>query len=210
MSNYIEELVDLNEEKVVEMTEERLDQGEDPLEIVDDVKKAVKEIGDRYERNEYFLPELTMAGEILEQIFDRVKPELEEGRLEEEKKGRILLGTVEDDIHNIGKNVVKFMLDTDGYEVIDLGVDVPPGEFVEKVEEHEPDIVALSGLLTLAYDSMKDTVEAIEEAGLRDAVKIMIGGGSTDESIVDHTGADDYGDTAVDAVNLAEKWTGGN
>lgn len=208
MPDYVDELIELNEEKVIEMTEKRLEQGEDALKIVDDVKKAVKEIGDRYERNEYFLPELTMAGEILEQIFDRVKPKLEEGRLEEGKKGKILLGTVEEDIHDIGKNVVKFMLDTDGYDVIDLGVDVPPEEFVEKIEEYRPDIVALSGLLTLAYDSMKNTVEAIEEADLRDAVKIMIGGGSTDETIVDYTGADDYGETAVDAVRLADKWIG--
>lgn len=208
MSDYVDELIELNEEKVIEMTEKRLEQGEDALKIVDDVKKAVKEIGDRYERNEYFLPELTMAGEILEQIFDRVKPKLEEGRLEEGKKGKILLGTVEEDIHDIGKNVVKFMLDTDGYDVIDLGVDVPPEEFVEKIEEYRPDIVALSGLLTLAYDSMKNTIEAIEEADLRDAVKIMIGGGSTDETIVDYTGADDYGETAVDAVRLADKWIG--
>jgi len=119
------------------------------------------------------------------------------------------LGTVAGDIHDIGKDVVKFMLDVNGFEVLDLGVDVPAEKFIESLKEHKPKVLALSGFLTLAYDSMKEVIDKLKDAGLRESVNIMIGGGTVDERIVDYVGADAYGQSAVDAVNIATKWMEG-
>ncbi len=112
------------------------------------------------------------------------------------------------DIHDIGKDIVGFMMDAHGFEVIDLGVDVPPARFVDAVQEHQPVALGLSGLLTLAYDPMKETVAALQEAGVREDVRIMIGGGAIDEGIREYAGADAYGRDAVEAVSLVKKWAG--
>ena len=120
----------------------------------------------------------------------------------------MVIGTVKGDIHDIGKDIVGFMMDAHGFEVIDLGVDVPAARFVEAVEGHRPVALGLSGLLTLAYDPMKETVAALQDAGLREEVRIMIGGGAIDEGIREYAGADAYGRDAVEAVSLAKKWAG--
>ena len=174
---------------------------------MDDVKEAMKAIGDKFSNKEYFLPELIMSGEILRQIFEEIGPKLKEKQTSD-SKGKVLLGTVAGDIHDIGKDVVKFMLDANGFEVLDLGVDVPADKFIECLKEFKPKVLALSGFLTLAYDSMKDIIDKLKTAGLRDSVKIMIGGGTVDERIVEYVGADAYGESAVDAVNMATEWIG--
>ena len=197
----------LNENKVNEMVKERLQNKENPLNIMNDVREAMKNIGDKFSSKEYFLPELIMSGEILRQIFELIGPKLKESQVSGEKKGKVLLGTVFGDIHDIGKDVVKFMLDANGFEVMDLGVDVPADKFIESLKEFKPKVLALSGFLKLTYDSMKEINEKLKKAGLRDNVKIMIGGGTVDERIVDYVGADEYGQSAVDAVNIATKWT---
>jgi 5-methyltetrahydrofolate--homocysteine methyltransferase len=120
-----------------------------------------------------------------------------------------LIGTVAGDIHDIGKDIVTFMLDVSGYDVLDLGIDVPISTFVEKTREFQPRVLGLSGFLTLAFDSMKKTVEALEQAGLRDKVKIMIGGGQIDDEVRSYARADAYGKDAVAAVNLCRQWIGG-
>jgi len=206
--DFISEIVELNEKKVEELVKERINKNEDPLKIMDDVKEAMKIIGDKFSSKEYFLPELIMSGEILRQIFELLGPKLKDSQTSEKKKGKVLLGTVAGDIHDIGKDVVKFMLDANGFDVLDLGVDVPAEKFVESLKEFKPQVLALSGFLTLAYDSMKEIIQKLETAGLRNSVKIMIGGGTVDERIVDFVGADAYGQSAVDAVNLSTKWTG--
>ena len=122
----------------------------------------------------------------------------------------VVVGTVELFIHDIGKDIVVFMLDINGFEVHDLGVDVPPQAFVDKIVETQASVVALSGFLTLSFDSMKDTVEAIEAANLREDVKIMVGGGAVDEGVSEYAAADAYGADAMAAVSLAKQWTGGN
>lgn len=205
--DFISEIVELNENKVSEMVKERLKSNEDPLKIMDDVRKAMKIIGDKFSNKEYFLPELIMSGEILTQIFEELGPKLKEAQMGGKRKGKVLLGTVFGDIHDIGKDVVKFMLDANGFEVMDLGVDVPADKFISSLKEFKPNVLALSGFLTLAYDSMKEIIEKLKVAGLRDGVKIMIGGGTVDERIVGFVGADAYGESAVDAVNIATKWT---
>jgi methanogenic corrinoid protein MtbC1 len=207
--DFIEEIVELNENRVKELVKERLQNNEDPLQIMDDVREAMKIIGEKFSNKEYFLPELIMSGEILRQIFEEIGPNLKESQMSEDKKGKVVLGTVFGDIHDIGKDVVKFMLDANGFEVIDLGVDVPADKFIESLKENKPDVLALSGFLTLAFDSMKEIIEKLKTGGLRESIKIMIGGGTVDERILEYVGADAYGQSAVDAVNIATKWTEG-
>ncbi len=204
--DFITEIVELNEENVLVLLKQRLQNNDDPLNVMDDVKKSMKIIGDKFSKKEYFLPELIMSGEILRQIFEELGPRLKEVQSSEKKKGKVLLGTVAGDIHDIGKDVVKFMLDVNGFDVLDLGVDVPAEKFLESLKEYKPKVLALSGFLTLAYDSMKDIIEKLKDAGLRENVNIMIGGGTVDERIVEYVGADAYGQSAVDAVNIATKW----
>ena len=207
--DFVNEIVELNENNVNELVKKRLENNEDPLKIMDDVKKAMKTIGDKFSNKEYFLPELIMSGEILRQIFEALGPKLKDAQSTEKKKGKVLLGTVAGDIHDIGKDVVKFMLDVNGFDVLDLGVDVPHEKFIESLKEFKPKVLALSGFLTLAFDSMKEIIQKINESGLRDTVKIMIGGGTLDERIVEYVDADAYGESAVEAVNLATKWMEG-
>jgi len=206
LSDFVEEIVELNEIKVIQMLKSKLGNNEDPLAIMEEIKEAMKGIGKRFENKEYFLPDLIMSGEILRQIFEVLSPKLKETDVSEKKKGKVLLGTVAGDIHDIGKDVVKFMLDVNGFDVLDLGVDVPADKFVESMKEYKPEVLALSGFLTLAFDAMKETIQKIKDAGLRESVKIMIGGGTVDERIVEYVGADAYGESAVDAVNLAKSW----
>lgn len=196
----------MNENKVVELLKERLANNDPPLSIMDDLKVAMKQIGDKFQNKEYFIPELIMSGEILRQVFEELGPKLKEAQSSEKKKGKVLLGTVAGDIHDIGKDVVKFMLDANGFDVLDLGIDVPAEKFIENLKSFKPKVLGLSGFLTLSFDSMKEIIEKLNAAGLRDSVKIMIGGGTVDERIVDYVGADAYGQSAVDAVNIATKW----
>ena len=141
----------------------------------------------------------------MNEITERVKPELAKAP-KVERKGKVLIGTVEGDIHDIGKNIVSFMLDVNGFEVLDLGVDVPSEKFLEAIRKFKPQVVGLSGFLTLAFDAMKETVEAIDKAGLRNDVKIMVGGGQVNEEISKFAGADAYGKDAMSGVTLAKKW----
>lgn len=204
---FVQALAELEEEKAIRLAEERLAAGEDPLDIMDDLKEGMGVVGQRFDEGEYFIPDLMYAGEILEQISELIKDELPEED-ESETIGTVVVGTVKDDIHDIGKDLVVFMFDLNGFEVHDLGVDVPPEKFVEKVEETDADILALSGFLTAAFESMKETVEAIEDAGLRDDVRIMIGGGQITEDVNDYVGSDGFRTTAPAGVNLAKQWVG--
>ncbi|MBW1799733.1 MAG: cobalamin-dependent protein [Deltaproteobacteria bacterium] len=204
----IDAMVNMKEKEAVQIAKDMMDGGEDPLKILEACKEAMDTVGKRFEKGEYFLPELVMAGEMLKQISDIVKPKLT-GELETERIGKVIIGTVEGDIHDIGKDIVVFMLDVNGFEVIDLGIDVPVQKFVDTIKESGAPVVGLSGFLTLAFDSMKATVEAISEAGLRDSVKIMIGGGQIDDEVKKYTGADAFGLDAMEAVKLTKGWIGG-
>ncbi len=201
----IDAMVNMQEQEAMEIAKKAIDQGEDPLAVLGDCKEAMMTVGKKFEEGEFFLPELIMAGEMLRSISEILKPLIStEGG--EQKLGKVVFGTVEGDIHDIGKDIVAFMMDINGLEVIDLGIDVPPQKFVDAVKESGAKIVGLSGFLTLAFDSMKNTVEALKEAGLRDNLKIMIGGGQIDGEVCKYTGADDYGHDAMDAVRLAKGW----
>jgi len=208
IEDLVSTLADLKEEEVLAIVQKRLNSGEDPLETLNDARKGVRIVGQRYQDGEYFIPELVYSGEILNAIVEMVKPKLAKG-VEVERFGKVVIGTVAGDVHDIGKNIVTFMLDISGFEVYDLGVDIPAGKFVDKIKEVEPEVVALSGFLTLSYESMKETVQAIKDAGLRDKVKIMVGGGTLDDTVREYVGADAFGRFAPDAVALAKKWIGG-
>jgi len=203
---FVKALADLDEAKTIELTKKRVEAGEDPFAILEDVRKATDIIGKRFEEGRYFVSDLIMAGEILKQIMDIVKPLI--GEKAGEKKGKVVIGTVEGDVHDIGKNIVIALLEAEGFEVIDLGVDQPPEAFVNAIKERNPDVVGLSGLLTEAIESMKKTVEAIKEAGLRDKVKIIIGGGRTDEEAKEYVGADDWADDAAVGVRKIKALVG--
>lgn len=202
-------LADLKEEEALRIVEEKLRAGEDPLKILGDARGGMEIVGKRFANSEYFIPDLVYSGEILKEITDLVRPKLTKAA-EVKRLGKVVFGTVAGDIHDIGKDIVVFMLDVNGFEVYDLGVDVPAQKFVEKVKESGAPIVGLSGFLTLAFDSMKETIEAIKAAGLRDGVKIMIGGGQISEEIRKYTGADAFGKDAMTGVTLAKKWAGVN
>jgi methanogenic corrinoid protein MtbC1 len=204
----VKTLADLKEKEALKIVKDRLGAGEDPLKILDDARRAVEIVGKRFSDCEYFIPELVYSGEILKQITDMVKPKLTKGAAAK-RRGKVIIGTVAGDIHDIGKDIVVFMLDVNGFEVFDLGIDVPVQKFVDKIKETGSKVVGLSGFLTLAYQSMKDTIEAIKQAGLRNEVKIMIGGGQIDDQVKGFTGADAYGKDAMEAVKLAKGWIGG-
>jgi methanogenic corrinoid protein MtbC1 len=206
-SHLITALADLKEEEALKIVEEKLNANEDPFKILEDIRLGMEIIGNRFAKNEYFISDLLYAGEILRVVTEKVKPKLATTK-ETKLLGKVIIGSVAGDIHDIGKNIVVFMLEVNGFEVHDLGVDIPPEKFVEKIKETGATIVGLSGFLALAFDAMKETVQAIKDAGLRDKVKVMIGGGQINEEIRNYTGADAYGKDAMAGVSLAKKWVG--
>ena len=204
----VKTLADLKEKEALKIVEDRLRTGEDPLKILDDARHAVEIVGKRFSDCEYFIPDLVYSGEILKQITGMVKPKLTKAA-EVKRLGKVVVGTVAGDIHDIGKDIVVFMLDVSGFEVMDLGINVPAQKFVDAIKNTNSTVVGLSGFLTLAFDSMKETVEAIKKAGFRGKVKIMIGGGQIDDQVKGFTGADAFGKDAMEAVKLAKGWIGG-
>jgi methanogenic corrinoid protein MtbC1 len=201
-------LADLKEEEVLALVKKRLDAGDDPFKILDETSKGMAIVGKRFADGEYFLPELVYSGEVLKQVNAILKPKLGGGTAKAKKLGKVVIGTVAGDIHDIGLNIVDFMLDVNGFEVTNLGVDVPKEKFVDAVKQTKAPVVGLSGFLTPAFDAMKETVEALEKAGLRKSVKIMIGGGQMDDEVRKYAKADAYGKDAMAAVSLTKGWLG--
>ncbi len=197
-------LSDLEEETVLNIVRERLEAGEEPLAIVADCREGMADVGKRYETQEYYISELIMAGEVFKQAMSIIgeKFQVDSGP----KRGSVVIGTVKGDIHDIGKNIVASLLEAGNYKVIDLGVDVPAERFVKAVKESDATVVGLSGLLTISFDSMKETIAALSAAGLRSKVKVMVGGGSITEQVCAYVGADAMGSDAQAAVNLCDRW----
>jgi methanogenic corrinoid protein MtbC1 len=200
-------LADLKEDDVLVIVEKRLKAGVDPMAILDEARHGMETVGKRFAEGNYFIPDLVYSGEILKKINEIVKPKMV-GAGGAKKGGKVIIATVAGDIHDIGKDIVVFMLDVNGFDVIDMGVDVPVDKIVDKLKESGAPIVGLSGFLTLAFDSMKQTIDAVATAGLRDKTKIMIGGGQITEEVRKYTGADAYGKDAMAGVALARKWSG--
>jgi methanogenic corrinoid protein MtbC1 len=206
LEDLVKAIGDLDEETATKLVKEMLEKGENPLKIVELCRKGLEVVGQRYEAMEYFLSQLVLAADIFQKIIGTITPKMKQQKAE--IRGKVVLGTVQGDIHDMGKNLVAILLRLNGFEVYDLGVDVPAKAFVDKVKATGAKIVGLSGLLTIAWDSMKKTVEEFKSAGLRERVKIMIGGGTINDSVAKYVGADAYGKTTVEAVRLAVGWGG--
>jgi len=193
-----------NAKKAEEVTKASLESDANPSELVQKYMiPAMDEVGRRFECNEYFVPELLIAARAMKTSLELITPQLADAGAE--SAGRVVIGTVQGDLHDIGKNLVASMLEGGGFEVIDLGVDVPPEKFVEAVQEKEGSILALSALLTTTMTMMKTVIEALQQAGVRDTTKVMIGGAPITQSFADEIGADGYSDNASAAVAVARK-----
>lgn len=198
---------DLEEDMVVSMLEEFIasnPSGEEAYSVVGACQQGMAVVGDLFEKNEYFVGDLIFAGELLTRAINILKPVI--GGDNSKKVGTIVVGTVEGDLHDIGKNIFASMVEAAGFEVYDLGIDQPASAFVEKVKAVKPQIVGMSGVLTLALDSMKATVDALKEAGLRDEIKIIIGGNPVTEEACKQIGADAYTTNAAEGVKIIQGW----
>ena len=201
-------LVEMEEAEALQRAKQLLDEGVAPLDILGSCSRAMEIVGQRFEKGAYFLPHLMMAGEMLHQISNLIKPLIQE-RKTADQGGKVLIGTVEGDIHDIGKNIVVFLLEANGFQVRDIGINQKPSTFVEAIKEFHPQVVGMSGLLTLAFDSMKKTVQAIEAAGLRETVRIGIGGGVVTEKNKEYGGAGAYAPDAMAGVRVCKQWIRG-
>lgn len=207
-NDFIVTFADLKEEEVLEMVHMNLEQGMSPQEILKACQEAMNIVGERFQSDIYFISDLMMSGLIFKQVGEVLKPLLvgDGGR---KTAGKVVIGTVAGDIHDIGKDLVILMLEANNYEVFNIGVDQSKETFVNKLEETDAPVLALSGLLTLAFDSMKETVGFLKDKGLREKVKVMIGGGPVNQGVCDYVGADGWGDNAQTAVKLCREWIGG-
>lgn len=211
LENRLSQLVaDLEEDQVLELVRQRLDVGDDPLQIIGECNEGMREVGLRYERGEYFVAGLIMSGEIFREVVELVQPLLLK-QAEGKVSGRVLVGTVSGDIHDIGKNMFGMLLACHGFEVIDLGVDVPPDVFAAKAIETKPDIVGLSGLITASFETMKETISALREEAQRHGLvfPVIIGGGMSDNQVRQYVGADYWMPDAMAGVRLCEELLAG-
>lgn len=197
-------LVDLDEVQTIDLVKQRLSENTPAVEILEDLQSAMGEIGERFATREYFLAELIMAAEIFAQAMQLIEPELSSGSVE--IKGQVVFATVKGDMHDLGKNIVVAMLEGNGFEVHDLGVNVPVETILNKVKETGATIIGLSALLTTTYPYMKQVILGLEEVGLRDRVKVMIGGAPVDERVREYSGADARGRDAIEAVSIARQF----
>jgi len=203
-----EALAELQESEALEIVRLRMERGDDALQIIEDCQAGMREVGERYAQRRYFLSALIMAGEILGQIMEIVMPEVE-GKFVGKSSGRVLVGTVQGDIHDLGKNLLLMLLRTYGFTILDLGVDVPPTKFVEEARAFKPHVIGLSGLITAAYASMRDTVSALRAMMAEDGIQIpVILGGQVDEQVCRFVGADYWSTDAMEGVRLCQKLTG--
>jgi corrinoid protein of di/trimethylamine methyltransferase len=186
------------------VTEKALAAGMDPMKLVQDfMMRAMAEVGRRFECRDYFVPELLLAARAMKSALEPIRPLLAGQNVR--GAGRVVIGTVIGDLHDIGKNLVIAMLEGAGFEVVDLGVNVPPGQFVQKIKEKNPNIVAMSALLTTTMPAMKTTIDALKQAGVRNRVKVIVGGAPITQKYADEIGADGYTETVLGAVALARK-----
>jgi len=204
MSELSQALVGLNEEKFISLIKEKIAKGKDPMEVIQECNIGMVEIGRLFEIGEYFISELVMSGEILRNGMAHIEPLLDK-RERVPSKGTVVIGTVKDDIHDIGKNIVITLLKGAGYEVVDLGVDVRAEKFVEAVSENNAKVLGLSALLNTTFPRMKEVVEALEGAGVRDTVTVIIGGTMCTEEVRKEVGADHYANNASKGVRICKK-----
>lgn len=196
----------LNEEKVLKLSEEALSAGMEPLTLLETVNEGMLRVGRLYEEKTYFIADLIMAGIIFKEVLelDKMSEQFRSNGIK--KIGRVLVGTVRGDLHDIGKDIFRGLMEANSFEVIDLGVDVPAEHFVKKVLEYKPDILALSGVLTFTTEVMREVILALEEAGIRNKVKVIVGGNHLTERACRYIGADGYANDASEGVKLCVNW----
>ncbi len=202
-------LSELEENKVIELVDLYIAEEKQPIAIIDELSTGMDEVGKLFKDGEYYLSELIFSGEIFKNAMAKVKPLIKTSEKDSDLQGKVIMGTVAGDIHDLGKNIVITLLESAGFQVFDLGVDVPSEKFVDALKDTNSGLIGLSALLTTAFDPMKDTIEAIKQAGLRDNVKIMIGGSPTSNDLKEIIGADFYGESAADAADIAKQVLGG-
>lgn len=210
LNNMAAAVVDGDEERAVENAEQALKQEIDPLEAVEQgLSKGMNVVGRQFERGEVFLPELLMAAEAFNAAMEILNPEIEAQKKQVTRMGTILLGTVKGDMHNIGKNIVGTVLETNGFKVVDIGVDNPTLSIIEEAQKAKADIIALSSLMTTTMPAQREVLDVLEEMNLRDQFLVMVGGGPVTQEWADEIGADGYGKSAIQAVEIAKKLMGG-
>jgi len=203
-SDLVKRLGALDEDGVLAGVKELLEKGVPKLDIIQELQEGMQEVGQKYEAKEYFLSELIMSAEIFNEAIAALG---EISASEQAGLGNFVLGTIYGDIHDIGKNIVATVLKCNGFNVIDLGVDVPAAKFIEAIKEHKPKVIGFSCLLTTAFDNIKTAIEEIDKAGLRQDIKILIGGGPVDQSVCDYVKADAVCKSAQEAVAVAQKFS---
>ena len=196
----VEAIIELDEQVALELADGMIKSGAEPVEILERCREGMSIVGEKFESGDFFLSEMIMAAEIFNQIMSIVRPHLMSAL--SEAKGKVVIGTVEGDVHDIGKNIAIALLEAEGFDIVDLGVDVPPATFVDAIREHEPDIVGMSSLLTVALETTKQTIDAITEAGLRDKVRIIVGGGRIDSHATEYIKPDASTDNAAQGVRM--------
>jgi methanogenic corrinoid protein MtbC1 len=205
----VTKLADLEEAAVLALVKERVRAGDDPFAVIEDARLAMRQVGERYEQREYYISSMMMAGEIFREVMEIIEPVLAQ-KTSGNESGHILLGTVQGDIHDIGKNIFGILLRCHGFTVTDLGVDVSPAQIVEEALRITPDIIALSGLLTISYDSMKETIEKIKKLDHRGVAQtpFIIGGGTINAMVCAFVGADYWAIDAMVGVQLCKQIMG--
>jgi len=203
----LEAMIELDEDTLLQMAEDIMAAGGgEAAELMRACQEGMEEVGRRFESGEYFIGDLVCAGEMMGRLMDIVRPALAAGS--DQKIGTMIMATVKGDLHDIGKNIVKALLEAAGFEVVDLGIDVPPEKIVETVRDKNISIVGLSCVLTLAIDAMKETVEAFQAAGLREGTRIIIGGNPVSEEVRQLTGADAWAINPQDTIRTCRDWAG--
>ncbi|WP_206813082.1 corrinoid protein [Paradesulfitobacterium ferrireducens] len=204
LTRLTEAVIEGDDSLVVELTQKAVDAGVEPLVIINDaLTKGIRIVGEYFGSGQYFLPDLLLGAKAMDAGVKLLEPLLV--GTSREFHGRVLMGTVQGDLHEIGKNIVGMMLKTSGFEVVDLGVDVPAGKFIEKIKELKPNVIGISALLTTTIGRQKEIIEVLTEEGLRDQVKVMIGGAPINQAWADKIGADGYAEDAITAVEICKK-----
>jgi methylmalonyl-CoA mutase cobalamin-binding domain/chain len=205
MGDLAQAIANLEEKRVNELIDREIKEGVNPLDIIHECNEGMVRVGELFSEGKYFISELIYSAEILKQVMVKLDPLLAGVQTGGATKGKVVIGTVQGDIHDIGKNIVITLLKGAGFDTMDLGVDVPAEKFVQAVKESGAKVLGMSALLNFTYPAMKEVVEAIKEAGLRDQVKIIVGGTPVNEQVREYSGADYYAKDAVAGVNLCEQ-----
>ncbi|MFW9818161.1 MAG: B12-binding domain-containing protein [Candidatus Thorarchaeota archaeon] len=206
--DFIKAAINMDIKAAKESTKKALNEGIDPYDFIETaIAKALKIIGDKFENEEFFLPELFMAAEIVKKAMKILEPQIK-GSMNRKRLGKVVIGTAKNDMHDIGKKIVTFFLEAEGFEVIDLGVDVSPEKFVESVRDEKPDILAISTLITLTMPEVSNTLKALEKANIRNQVKVIVGGAPITQEFVNDIGADALAKNAIDGVKKCKGWVG--